>query len=409
MPPLRFLDLELETTTPAFSGGADKRAEIRPPGFRGLSRYWLRTLLGGILGDDPTKVRALENGIFGHTRRASMVAFRSGSHVETSRFDMDRDTFPGIGYMFYSIYQNRRDGILAQQRFQLRVQTRPCPPTDLVVDEQPLDVDLGWRLTLGSIWLLLWMGGIGARVRRGGGSLQVTTSPTNWPSSLPSLLCESDTPEAYIQELGSKLTQLRHAFGWSPVNEVPEIPNANLLHPGVCTIFMVNKTYTTWHEALNEVGIAFHDFRSRQPDDYSVVKGFLTGLNRSVHRVKRAIFGLPLTFFFSSLYRQLRDQGVSEREARARATVTLSPRRGLGRASPLWFRVVRLAGSPSRYALQLTLFHTRFLPDDVMALRPRDRSLPRIDVPMPTDYTYLQEWFDYLGEHVAPLLPVAFQ
>ena len=174
-------------------------------------------------------------------------------------------------------------------------------------------------------------------------------------------------------------------------------------------MFLLNKTYDTWYDALNEVGIAFRTFRSRQPDDYSAIKGFLMGLNRSVHRVKRAMFVLPLTFFFISLYRELREQGVPEREARARATATLRPPRGLGRGSPLWFRVVRLAGSPPRYTLQLTLFRTRFLPDDVMALRPRDRSLPRIEVPIVTDYTYIQEWFDYLGEHVAPLLPVAFQ
>ncbi len=408
MPALRFLDLELEAITPTFSGGADKKAEIRPPSFRGLSRYWLRALLGGFFGDDPPKVRSLENAIFGHAHRASMVAFRSGSEVETALFDMDRDDFPGIGYLFYSIYQNRRDGILAQQRFRVRIQTRPFPPPELIVDEQKLDVDLGWRLTLGTTWLLIWLGGVGARVRRGGGSLYAKALPAEWPRSLPSPLCESNDPVAYATEIGAKLSQLRGAFGWTPAAALPKTPSANLLHPQACSIFILNKTYPTWHEALNEVGAAFRDFRSRQPDDYVAVKNFLKGLSKGVNQVKRAIFGLPLTFFFSSLYRQLRDQGVPEREARARATATLGPRRGLGRASPLWFRVVRLPGSPPSYTLQMTLFHTRFLMDDVMTLRPRDRSLHRIDVPMPTDYGYLHEWFDYVGKRVAPLLPVSF-
>lgn len=49
MPALRFLDLELQTVTPLMTGGAFYQAELRPPSFRGVMRYWLRALLGGVL------------------------------------------------------------------------------------------------------------------------------------------------------------------------------------------------------------------------------------------------------------------------------------------------------------------------------------------------------------------------
>jgi len=45
--------LYLETVTPLFLGGADPRGEpeLRAASFRGALRFWLRALLGGMIGD----------------------------------------------------------------------------------------------------------------------------------------------------------------------------------------------------------------------------------------------------------------------------------------------------------------------------------------------------------------------
>ena len=50
MASLQSLELMLRVVTPMACGNADFLAEVRPPSFRGVARYWHRTLLGGILG-----------------------------------------------------------------------------------------------------------------------------------------------------------------------------------------------------------------------------------------------------------------------------------------------------------------------------------------------------------------------
>lgn len=53
----RELKATLEIVTPLFLGGANPRGapELRAASVRGVLRFWLRALLGGVLGDDPQK------------------------------------------------------------------------------------------------------------------------------------------------------------------------------------------------------------------------------------------------------------------------------------------------------------------------------------------------------------------
>ena len=42
---------DVQTVTPLFLAGADQAtAELRAPSFRGEMRYWLRALVGGLVG-----------------------------------------------------------------------------------------------------------------------------------------------------------------------------------------------------------------------------------------------------------------------------------------------------------------------------------------------------------------------
>src|SRR5215472_11657363 len=62
---------EVETITPLFLAGADQAtAELRAPSFRGEMRYWLRALVGGMMGTGPDglkMVKNAENEVFGAT------------------------------------------------------------------------------------------------------------------------------------------------------------------------------------------------------------------------------------------------------------------------------------------------------------------------------------------------------
>lgn len=52
------IKLSLQTVTPLFLGGSNPKGEpeLRAPSFRGVMRFWLRALLGGILGDDQQEI-----------------------------------------------------------------------------------------------------------------------------------------------------------------------------------------------------------------------------------------------------------------------------------------------------------------------------------------------------------------
>ena len=409
MPRLRTLDLDLEVITPLMSGGAARQAEVRPPSLRGMMRYWLRALLGGIYGPSLPLVSAVEGGVFGHQSHTSPLALRVRRGAEAGELPPAGEAWPGLGYLLYSAYQTRRDAILPGKTMQLRLQTRPFGLEPIEVDGVELDAGQIWNLGLASLWLMTRLGGLGLRMRRGAGNLRLLAEPAGWPDELPPALVRAATPAAYAGELAADLAQLRRAFGWKPTVTLAHRPSFTVLHPNVCQIYVLDQVYDSWQAALDTLGRAFMAFRSRQPDDYATVKGAITRPNWRVSGVKRSVFGLPLMFYFSSLYKQLQEQGVPQREARSRASAQITPRRGQLRASPLWVRVVRLAGDQPAYAVQMALFHSQFTSDDMLTLRPSDRNLRPIDFRAPADFSYVQEWFDHVAKAVAPLAPASFE
>lgn len=386
-----------------------RQAEVRPPSFRGMMRYWLRALLGGIHGPSLMLVSAVESAVFGRPSHGSPLALRVRQGAPASALPPAGEELPGLGYLYYAAYHGRRDAVLPGERFQLRLQTRPFAMENIEIDGIALDAETGWNLGLASLWLTTRLGGLGMRMRRGAGNLRLVAEPAGWPVELPPALVRAATPTAYAGELAADLAQLRRAFGWTPADTLLNTPSFSVLHPASCQIYVLDQVYDSWQTALDTLGRAFMAFRSRQPDDYAAVKGALTRPNWRVSGVKRSVFGLPLMFFFSSLYKQLQEQGVPQREARSRSSAMIVPRRGQSRASPLWVRVVRLNSDQPAYALQMALFHSQFTSDDMLTLRPSDRSLRPIDFRAPADFSYVQEWFDHVASAVAPVVPASFK
>jgi CRISPR-associated protein Cmr1 len=385
-------------------GNADFLAEVRPPSFRGVARFWLRALLGGVFGEDYQAVRTVENLIFGDTTRRSSFAVRTLDLPKTGQLPIDPAEAPGLAYLYYTLYRARRDAILPGEQFRLRLQTAPVPFPNTTVRDVTVDGDLAWRLVAASFWLTVWLGGISARVRRGAGALAFARPPEAWPAELPSPVVRATTPQQLSEEIAANLHQLRHSVGWQPVAQLAGTPTGNLLHPDVFDVYVLDQVYPTWHAALDAVGQSLQGFRQRQPDDYATVKGILTGQNIRQPVVKRSIFGLPLSFFFSSLYRSLTEQGVDEREARRRASGTLGLRGGTGRMSPLWVQVMELAGVAPAYVIRLNLIRSQF-EDGALVFRPQDRAVAPVNVHSPDDYGYVEEWFEHLQQTIAPLLP----
>ena len=264
-------------------------------------------------------------------QRRSSFAVRTVDLPATGPLPIDPAEAPGLAYLHYTLYRAKRNAILPNEWFRIRLQTMPVVFPDLTIQDRCVDQELAWKLVAASFWLVVWMGGLSARVRRGAGALAFARRPENWPEDLPDPLIRSTTPQELAAEIDADLRQLRRAFGWNPIARIDGLPKASLLHPDTFDIYILDRVYPTWHAALDEVGQSFQAFRLRQPDDYDTVKGALTGQSRGAKQIKRSIFGLPISFFFSSLYRQLTAQGVPEREARQRASATVA--RAVGRVA----------------------------------------------------------------------------
>src|SRR2546422_901454 len=89
---MRF-EIPIEPITPLFLGGVEQRQpELRPASVRGALRYWLRALLGAVVGTDLGILRQEERRVFGSTEGVSTITVRlAGSLPRFGNFDLDRD------------------------------------------------------------------------------------------------------------------------------------------------------------------------------------------------------------------------------------------------------------------------------------------------------------------------------
>lgn len=362
----RMLRVTLETITPMFLSGSNTReVELRAPSFRGVMRFWLRALLGGVLGDNPQEIFKNESAVFGSTEHASLITIRvQQKNLHTEQFSglakwneqKSRYERQGIAYLFFSArrtgQKQERIAISANQEFVIDVLT--YHPT---LSAKALE------FAYASLWLLTHFGGIGSRSRRGGGNLQVRSVQGNVSSSLPSLQVKAKTPSELLKELTQGLSQLRQwaakAFNGSLQLNFSVQPEFDVLHPKFCKIWVVNKTFNTWIEALEEFGSTMQQFRQKYEPDHRSVKAVVFRGVSDLQTVKRAAFGLPIVFYYR---RPSEERATLEGENHDR------------RASPLIVRVVKLAND--KCTLVLLRFIAPLLPaDEKLKLRHHNREI----------------------------------
>ena len=406
MASLRSLEVELEAVTPLWIGGASRQTELRPPSVRGCMRFWFRALAGGLLGEEVRSIWEAEGAVFGNTLRASSVVVRLFGSPRTSVSVVgEAEQLPGLAYMFWSVLQQKRDAILPGERFRLRLNSRPFPFAPVDVAGRTLGMAESFEMAAASLWLLVRLGGVGARMRRGAGGMCAISEPAGWPEQLPSLVSTARTPAELAAELGAGLERVRLAAGWA--GRLPADPSSyDVLHERVCQLYLVDTTFPSWWEAVNWAGEQFRAFRVEHKLDATGVAALLLEGRMAARTIQRAILGLPITFFFKSIFAELTGRGIDPREARRKASATVSPARGLGRTSPLFFRILPLAGTPTSYVVLMGLFRSRLLPDHEMMVKPADFSLRPARVDVPTDYSLIDRWFEHVRRQQVGLLAV---
>jgi CRISPR-associated protein Cmr1 len=340
--------IEVSVVTPMFIGGAAiANAEIRPPSIRGVLRFWFRAMAATILDYDWRKVKQAEAMVFGSTDNASPFAIRIHNIVRRS---LSSPTFSRpVAYLGYGPIGYRRErGYVAQRDYYGPGSTFTI---DMIFPYKCEDVII--KVLAASLWLWGQLGGLGARVRRGFGSVTVKLKDTmpGWPSAQPT---NAFSLEDAVNQLNEGLDAVQDVFKELPpilksaqtIVSAPPSPPPEffVLDKDWAKLYIGDKTFGGWRKALETIGEALIDFRNRRDPDYSLVRKFINPRAPvrvpSAATVTRTSFGLPLNFYFRS-----------ERGAKASVTA-LSREEGFDRrASPLMIRVIPLKNGKCNVAL----------------------------------------------------------
>ncbi len=369
--------ITLELVTPAFIGGAEPRGkpEFRIPSLRGALRYWWRALFGAGV-EDWTTLLQKESELFGSTKKASAVQLHLLSQNDAQVLDYSAiipHDFSSVNYLWFSA--KKRSAIAAGSQYQIAITFRHQDPE---LQNQ----------FYAALWLLTRLGGIGTRSRRGAGGIQVVDiQSSSQLSNLPPLPIRATTVEQFGKELQSGIQQLRRNVS---TNTLPSQPTFHLLHPEFAEICLINCSFSSWQEALNFIGFSLQDFRKSEfSKDARIVSDII--LQRDEHpneTIERAVFGLPLPFFFRRKQERKENQKHQQKQSQQKQGEikgTVHPRRG----SPLFIRVVKLADQ-QRYAVVITFFKARFL-DEHRRLNLQGKSLQA-----PSSYEPIVQWLNSL-------------
>lgn len=172
---------QAEVITPLLVAGADPRSPdvmregLRPPEVRGQLRYWFRAMMGGIVGDDLKTLRTLEGRVFGDTDQHSKIKVVTAPVAAfTPQTAYLRMNDPGT----LTLPSGR--AVAAPSR---KAIPPPTPYSLWLTGVAQTELNLG----LGALWLVIMLSGVGARIRRGFGSLALAPTDTETAQALQNL------------------------------------------------------------------------------------------------------------------------------------------------------------------------------------------------------------------------------
>ena len=354
-------EFKLVTVTEAFVGGADARAlDVKAVSILEPMRFWFRAMMGSVIGNDLARLRALESLAFGSTDTGKPFTVRLTVHGRGVTLPAEIEAAVGYSYLAFS------------------VKSRPCLPVGAAFDLQFVfhTCDpLIRRVVLGSLWLLLHFGGIGARTHRTFGSLAALQAPDDVPASftVPAAAVASHY-KGGIEAIGREFVEFAGAHGGLPSSLTqPAFTSFNrwsgriIFHADWQSVFILQDemgrllrgfrngtiaAQTPW--LLNPIR-GSSDWFERTTDYKLTVAPFLDG-NKRASSLPNAVLGLPLVVQSSSRRRR----GARPDQAR---TLWDSPGRENQdrRASPLVIRPIRV--DDGSYRALLAVFSAPFLPE----------------------------------------------
>ena len=396
---MRTLKFKLEVITPMFIAGADQhQPEIRPPSIRGALRFWFRAMMGGVLGGDWRKVKEKEDEIFGSTDVASRIKIRKEDE-NLNIFDpkgkkKSLKGKEGVVYLafLYVKWDRQQKCFIWNHSF---IEPGSTFSIELVSPPSTLSI------LIDSFWLFLHFGGLGARTRRGFGSLSV--------KNLPMLSEEGvnfdipDNPSDLCKYFKKNLNTIQQHFAKLVFHASDILNTTKKAIPGFScfsawkALFLTNNNWNRWENVLNDVGQFLRKFRNQSnnmrrptPDYNNVVSYYLPQRSGNSwvinhNRIKNwdlinDAFGLPIQFRSSSRSRKVSTYN-QKFDIAALLGWEVKNKEFDRRASPLIIRPLFLR-QKDRFVTIFLLFKAQFLPVQAKEhLKPIGKWPPKVPKP----------------------------
>ncbi len=342
---MKKVTFEIETITPMFIAGAEQgKAELRAASIKGLLRFWWRALQAGTKIDE---LKREENKIFGSSDEgigASKFSIRVTQPDKQSLPDFKKETkgmADPVGYLFYSTFMQKdkkRPYFPDGSKFKIILSSR---------EDQYL------KIAAASLWILVYLGGLGTRYRRGAGNVVISNlqdAGEALNSTGLDFIPKGNNAEEVAGWLKHNFEAAKRVIVDHKTMFASEYSNLSFSR-----IVIGKSSHNAWENALGEIGTVYKEFRRKTP------------------AISKAVLGLPIG--------GTKVEGKIGNDSIGR------------RSSPLIFKVIRTNNKYYWFALRLA---GEFLPQGSVILEGRKSQKP--------DYGIIDEfWAELKGkgnEHI---------
>lgn len=329
-------------TTPMFCAGAkQQRAEFRVPSFKGVLRFWWRTLAWSAVCS-VTELRRKEALLFGSTDRMApwrmrMVGAPGGATLQKGETLKDGSSRLGVGasYLGYGAVQPQKKGgrlergcLRAPAEVTIGLRLRPAARSTLTDEDH--------QRLVRALELLGLVGSMGSKARKGYGSMTLTRLVLDGREQS---LCD-DPGHAISAVLGPLSGGEPEWTAWSQDSRVVLVRPAN---EGVTPLRLLD---CIGREMVRYRGGRLPSGEAPEPNFTSDRELMRTPGPKHAHP-RRIAFGLPHSYFYA-------DSGRDPK---------VKPVRGDRRASPLFIHVHQRTGD-ARPVGVVSFLPSRFLPEN---------------------------------------------
>lgn len=231
----------LELVSPAFLAGALQRPEecdLRPAALRGLLRWWWRALHAGRMSVE--SLRTLEAALWGDTEKAGAISLEiiQSDKRPSGEFNVDQlvqqhrllrppkgvKRAQGILYLAYGMQKVNakpekgqpekpaRHFMPAGAKWRIRLVAKPVH----IKGEAALTAEAVLKHAIAALVALAEFGGVGAKSRRGYGSIDLTDATVPVPRDLEPLLRFTSLPGTGESRRATESVALDHLVGGKP-------------------------------------------------------------------------------------------------------------------------------------------------------------------------------------------------